>query len=216
MDAAPSIVHSVIYIQPPIGDKTVMVGKFLAGILGLAGVVAGSQAPNFTNNFMQNLEGRVAERQLDFDRITERWDYFNVTSETAAENCNADASANSNPQASCLEDVLIVERYESLSALQSELKDATIWERPILLGRSLAADSCKAGGDVELSEASLDNLSQLCLRNLAASTMEEFEPAIPVTADGAAYAAGGGAGIWAVFRILFGLVGMPFRSRYAY
>lgn len=192
-----------------------MLGKFLAFVLGIAGLLIGSQAPNFTNNFMQNLEGRVDERSLDFERITERWEYFGTDRANVADDCRANSTDNTNPEASCLEDVLIVERFESLTALKTELNDATIWERPILLIKAIATERCNMGADVELAPASVDNLSKLCMRDLAVSTGEAYEPAIPVTADGAAYAAGGGLGFWAIFRLLFGVIGLPFRPRYA-
>ncbi|MEM9235028.1 MAG: DUF2937 family protein, partial [Pseudomonadota bacterium] len=169
-----------------------MLGKILAFILGVAGLLAGSQAPNFTNNFMQNLEGRVDERRLDFERITERWDYYGIEEAEVLDNCNRDAVEGSNPQASCQEDVLIVKRYNLLSALQGELQEASIWERPILLGKSVATGSCKVDGDAIADGPAANTLETLCVRYLAKNTLEEFKPAVPVTADGFAYGAGGG------------------------
>lgn len=192
-----------------------MLGKFLAFLLGIAGVIAGSQAPNFTTNFMQNLEGRVDERKLDYDRISERWDYFNVDRDSVEDDCREKADDNSNPQASCLEDVLIVERYELLNELQTELKNASDWERPILLGKAVIEGNCKSVDMSNVSSKTQNSLNQLCVRYLAENTAKEYEPAVPVTVDGAAYAAGGGLGLWAIFRILFGILGLPFRPRYS-
>lgn len=193
-----------------------MVGKILAFVLGIAGLLAGSQAPNFTTHFMQNLEGRVDERRLDFDRITERWEYYGITRENVSDNCRTDATSGSNPQASCLEDEMIISRFEKLVALQEELQAASKWERPVLLGHALLDGSCSSDVPDELKERTENRLDTLCTRYLALNALKEYEPAVPVTADGAAYAAGGGAGVWAIFRILFSLIGMPFRSRYAY
>ena len=198
------------------GTNKGMLGKILAFVLGVAGLIAGSQAPNFTTHFMQNLVGRVDERRLDAERITERWEYYGVDRDQVAADCRARSEEKSNPQASCLEDEMIVRRFEKLLALQEELQAASKWERPILLGRALLDGSCSSDVPDALKEKTENRLDTLCTRYLAMNSLKEFELAVPVTMDGLAYGAGGGVGFWAIFRLLFGLIGMPFRSRYAY
>lgn len=192
-----------------------MLGKILAVALGVAGLIAGSQAPNFTNNFLQNLEGRVSERLLDYQRITERWADYGLSRDQVAEDCEAGTMPESNPRASCLEDELIVTRYELLADLQTELKSASKWERPILLGKAVLEGSCASEADEDLASRKENELDTLCVRYLALNTLEEYKVAVPVTPEGAVYGLGGGASFWAVFRILFGLIGLPFRPRYA-
>ncbi|WOI53696.1 DUF2937 family protein [Parvularcula sp. LCG005] len=165
-----------------------MLGRLLAMVLGVAGVVAGSQAPNFTTHYMQNLEGRIDElgrivRSIDSDRES-----IGYTREMAAETC----AGTNEPlfKTDCVRNETIIARFEKLVASQMALRNASDLMRPIVLART---------HDVEIAE----------------NTAKEFEIAVPVTPDAAAYGGGLGAGLWAIFRVIFGILGAPFRRRYA-
>lgn len=166
-----------------------MLGRLLAVVLGLGGVVAGSQAPNFTAHFMQNLEGRVDELGLLAADITSDRERLNYTRKMAQAACAAAEAEVVREDCNRAEETL--DRFGALKTLQDELKAVTGWERPLTLAKAVAADDM--------------------VRGFAENVKKEFEPAIPATAEGAGYAAGTGGGIWVIFRILFGLIGAPFR-----
>lgn len=169
-----------------------MLGRFLAVVMGLAGIVAGSQAPNFTAHFMQNLEGRVDELMIQVRDIEGDREQAGITRNMAKAACAAADSQSLKDDCDRAEETLI--RYDTLAALQGELREANVWKRPILLGQKVSMDQN--------------------VRYIAENALKEFKPAIPTTADGAGYAAGAGAVFWAVFRILFMILGAPFRPRY--
>ncbi len=168
-----------------------MLGRFLALVLGIAGVVAGSQAPNFTAHFMQNLEGRVDELGRLAQDITSDRERLGYTRKMAKAACEAAEAEMVREDCNRAEETL--DRFDALMALQTKLKDASGWERPILLAQTAMSDTR--------------------VRGFAENAMKEFQPAVPTTAEGAGYAAGTGGGLWAIGRLLFGLLGAPFRRR---
>ena len=168
-----------------------MLGRFLALVLLVVGVVAGSQAPNFTALFMQNLEGRVDELGRLAQDITADRERLGYTRKMAQAACDAAEVEMVREDCNRAEETL--DRFEALKALQTKLKDATGWERPILLAQTAMSDTQ--------------------VRAFAENAMEAFAPAIPTTAEGAGYAAGTGGALWSIARILFGLLGAPFRRR---
>lgn len=174
-----------------IGDLD-MVGRFLAVVMGLGGVVAGSQAPNFTAHFMQNLEGRVDELLVQVSDINSDRDRAGFTRNMAKAACEAAENQVVKDDCDRAESTLV--RYDVLTDLQSELRDTNPWQRPVVLGQKISTE-----GDV---------------RAIAENALKEYQPAIPTTADGAGYAAGVGAIFWALFRLIFGILGAPFRPRY--
>lgn len=169
-----------------------MVGRFLAVVMGLGGVVAGSQAPNFTAHFMQNLEGRVDELRMQVDDINSDRDRAGFTRNMARAACAAADSAVVKDDCDRAEDTLV--RFDTLSELQNELRDTNVWKRPVVLGQKASTDTN--------------------VRAIAENAVKEYKPAIPTTADGAGFAAGVGAFFWALFRIIFSILGAPFRPRY--
>ena len=72
----------------------------------------------------------------------------------------------------------------------AELQAAGIYVRPILLIREAAENEV--------------------IRDISESVMKEFKPAVPVTLDGAAYAAGGFAVLWGGLSFIFGFLGAIF------
>ena len=167
-----------------------MVGRFLAVLAGLAGAAAGSQAPNYTAHYMQNLEGRIAELRpivAEFDADVARYGY---TRDAAMLECE---TATGLLDALCGGYATTIERFEILLEHQTMLKGASDYVRPLILLRDMA--------DSEI------------VRELNRSVMKEYEPAIPTTLDGAAYAGGGFAALWGALSFIFGLLGSMFGGR---
>jgi len=165
-------------------------GRFLAIVIAIIGGVAGSQAPGFTLQYMQNLTGRVDElrpRVEEFDTNVSRYGY---TRARALDECQL---ADGLLDALCDGYASIVKRYEELQAHLDSLRAATSIERPLVLARSYK-------------------------RDIVDSTLTEYKPAVPTTVDGAVYGGGGFVGLWLVASILFGVLGSLFGGgrRYAY
>ena len=154
--------------------------KLFAVILGLAGGVLGSQAPAFTLQYMQNLTGRIAELRPIVEEFEANVAQYGYTRETAMAEC---ASASGLLDALCSTYESAVERYASLSIHYAELQEAGEYMRPVTLARTQLPD-------------------------ITQSVYEEFKPAVPTTADGAAYAGGGAAGVWGFVQGLLSLFGI--------
>ncbi len=169
-----------------------MLGRILALVAGVAGVAAGSQAPNFTNNFEQNLAGRIDELRTIVMQVQTVREQAGLTREMAQAAC--DAAPDASLRNDCLTIDETITRFDTLVALKEELEAVPSWQRPISLIQSAASDPV--------------------IREIAENTMEEFKPAIPATAEGAGYGAAGGGVLWGVLRAIFGLIAMPFRRNY--
>ena len=167
-----------------------MLSRFVSILFGAAGAVTASQAPGFTQQYMQNLDGRVAELRTIVDRFDGRLAGFGLTRAEGLEDCGAATSA-SVFEVLCDGIVEDVARYEALTAHQAKLRAAQDWARPV----KLAADP---------------------MMDIVDATRAQFEPAVPATATGAAYAGAGFLGGWGVLTMILGLVTMPFRRREAY
>lgn len=159
-----------------------MAGRFLAFVFGIAGAAAGSQAPGYTLQYMQNLSGRIDELRPiveQFDADVSRYGY---TREEALVECDVSTGL---LEALCGGYATTIHRFEELTIHMAELEAAGDYVRPLILARSFK-------------------------RDIADSVMEQFKPAVPVTIDGAVYAAGGFAVIWGALSFLFGALGSMF------
>ncbi|GJL94710.1 MAG: hypothetical protein DHS20C05_11150 [Hyphococcus sp.] len=154
-------------------------GRFLAFILGIAGAVAGSQAPGFTLQYMQNLQGRVDELTTIVEQYDENIAGYGYTRETAMAECR---TATDLLDAMCDGYETSVDRLEWLSGHLAELEAAGDYVRPLILARSYD-------------------------KPIFTSVRTQFEPAVPVTIHGAAYAGGGFAVLWGAASFLFGILG---------
>lgn len=164
-------------------------GRFIAFLLGIAGAVAGSQAPGFTVQYMQNLQGRVDELTTIVEQYDENVAGYGYTRATAMAECR---TATDLLDAMCEGYETSVDRLEWLSGHLAELEAATDYVRPLILAR---------GYD----------------KSLFNSVRTQFEPAIPVTIHGAVYAGCGFAVLWGAASFLFGILGAMFSGgrRYA-
>ncbi|GGC96050.1 DUF2937 family protein [Aquisalinus flavus] len=160
-------------------------GKFLALVIGIAGGLLGSQAPGFTLQYMQDLSGRVAQLKDLVEEFDAGIARYGYTRDQALRECT---DADGLLDALCDGYEVTVRDYLDLSTHLEELRATSDYERPILLARTYR-------------------------ENIVDSVMEEFKPAVPTTADGAAYAGGGLAGFWAIFSGIWALITAPFRRR---
>lgn len=160
-------------------DFGLVMGKFLAFLFGLAGAVAGSQAPGFTLQYMQNLQGRVDELTAVLQAFDGGAAAMGGDREGALAECRAPGGAGLRI---CQGYVETVDRRAYLTAHLAELEQAGAYMQPLILARSFDP------GVVD-------------------SVVTQFKPAIPTTGPGAAYAGGGFAGVWLVAQLLFGAVG---------
>lgn len=154
-------------------------GRFLAVILGIAGALIASQGPSFTNQYMQNLQGRIDELRPLVEEFDQNVSGYGYTRATAMAECE---TATGLLDALCSTYRTAVTRYELLTAHMDELGAATDWTRPIVL-------------------------AQTYYKDIATSVHEKFEPAVPATLHGGAYAGGGFAVLWGGASAIFGLLG---------
>ena len=165
-----------------------MVTRIVSMLAGAAGAIAVSQAPGFTQQYMQNLEGRVDELRTVVERFDRNIARIGYDRDRALAECSV---AERLLGALCEGIVEDLARYEALTAHRAELLAAEPWARPVVLARNPRMD-------------------------VAESAYRLFEPAVPATATGAGYAAAGFAGAWGVLTVLLGILTAPFRRREAY
>ena len=162
-----------------------MFTRIVSLLAGAAGAVAASQAPGYTQQYMQNLEGRVAELRIIVERFDENIRRIGYDRAAALAECG-EADPARLIGALCDGITQDVARYERLSAHQAELLSAADWARPAVLARSFERDG-------------------------AESAWGRYEASLPATPEGAGYAAAGFAGLWGVLSLVLGLVTAPFR-----
>lgn len=162
-----------------------MFGRMIAVLFGLAGAAAGSQAPSFTLQYMQNLTGRIDELRPVVERFDESVGAIGYSRETALAECEISSGL---LQALCNAYVTTVRRYEELVAHKEVLAAAGDLPRPLVLARAQKPE-------------------------ISRSVLEEYQPAFPATVDGAVYAGGGFAVLWGGLSFFFGLLGALFGRR---
>ncbi len=162
-----------------------MIGRLFAIIVGVGVAVAGSQGPGFTLQYMQNLTGRIDELRPIVEQFDADVGRYGYTRQAAMAECLA---ADGLLDALCSSYETVVARYEELSAHYNELTAAGDYVRPLVLAKSFK-------------------------RDIADSVYEEFEPAMPVTPVGLAYAGGGFIVGWGLLSFVFGLLGSMFGGR---
>ncbi len=157
-------------------------GRFFALLLAIIAGIGGSQAPGFTLQYMQNLNGRVDELRpivRQFDAEVGRFGYDRAR---ALDECsNADGLL----EALCSGYSTTIRRFVELSAHLDLLRSTKPLMKPIVLAQNFKKD-------------------------IVESTRKEFEPAIPATLDGAVYGGGAFVIVWLVFSLLFGGIGSLF------
>ncbi len=165
-------------------EKGIQVIRTLAMAGGIAGAVALSQFPEFSQQYLQRLSGAVDELRLM----------------TAAFDLTAQASG--------------LSRDEALAqiggtAFTDDLRDNMA--ASIARHERLEADYQVLAGTTPLTR--LMRVWHFRDVDLARRTWEEFRPAMPVTLDGLTFAGIGFAGGWVLVSLLLALLLRPFRRR---
>lgn len=158
--------------------------RFIAFLFGLIGAVGTSQAPEFTQQYLQNLKGGV-ER---LEEVVERFDEDAARSGMDRDGALAYCLADERPDGamSCRGRADDVAAYVRHARQLATLEAATEWERPILLARNHD-------------------------REIVRSTLDAFRPAVPTTVAGGGYALAGFAFFWGVVSLVLGILTAPFR-----
>ncbi|WP_306251746.1 DUF2937 family protein [Parvularcula sp. IMCC14364] len=159
--------------------------RFFAFLLGVAGAVGASQAPGFTLQYMQNLNGRIDELKPLVEKFDADVARFGYTRDQAMAEC---ATSTGLLNALCDSYRSAVMRYEDLSVHYAELRSEKDYMQPVKLARTFKQD-------------------------IVESVREEFKPAVPSTMTGAAYAGGGFVTVWLLASLLFAIITLPFRRR---
>lgn len=165
-----------------------MIGRFIAILMGVLGAAGGTQAPGFTLQYMQNLEGRLAELRPIVRQFDEDVGQYGYTRKQALLEC---ATADGLLEALCNGYETTIRRYEDLSAHMAVLAGAPDLKRPLVLAKEVK-------------------------RDIAQSVMEQFEPTVTISTSGAAYAGGGFAVLWGGLSFIFGIFGALFRGERRY
>jgi hypothetical protein len=156
-----------------------MLGRLLALVAGAALAVGASQAPAFTDQYVQNLTGRVDELRPLVEEFDNKVGEYGYTRASAMAECQV---ATGLLDALCSTYESAVARYELLSGHLAELNAANIWMKPIVLAQTYQKD-------------------------IAESVYSVYEPAVPATPVGLTYAGGGFFGGWLVLTLIFGILG---------
>ncbi|MEM1409494.1 MAG: DUF2937 family protein [Pseudomonadota bacterium] len=160
--------------------------RFLALILGVLGAVGASQAPEFTQQYTQNLLGRIAALTEVVENFDEDAARSGLSRSEALRRCLADEQPAG--ALSCrgrADDVALHERYK---AQYEAIEDAGEWQKPIFLARNVD-------------------------RDIFDSTLSIYEPAVPATIVGGGFAAAGFAVFWGIAAMIFGTIGSLFGGR---
>ncbi|MEM7741628.1 MAG: DUF2937 family protein [Pseudomonadota bacterium] len=157
--------------------------RFIAFLMGILGAVGSSQAPAFTQQYIQNLTGRVAELQTIVDRFDRDMADIALSRSEGLAQCDSGEPVVTSICAGLRDDV---SRYETLNTQLAQLTTASDWERPVLLARDFD-------------------------QGILESTYAAYEPAVPATTVGGAFALAGFAALWLVTSILLGILTAPFR-----
>ncbi|HSI09895.1 MAG TPA: DUF2937 family protein [Rariglobus sp.] len=133
-------------------------------VLCLLGAVAFCQLPEFIQQYLQRLGGRLdeARRQLaEFEAVA-------AQSKLTLQQFIERTSANADTAVARLGDVMqgAVNRVTELSTAESAIRNASIWEKPFVFFSHLD-------------------------RSIASATLEVYKPAVPTTTEGLIYAAAG-------------------------
>jgi hypothetical protein len=163
-----------------------MIGRTIAMAIGAFGAFAASQGPEFAQQYRQRLGGALDE----LSAIVQRFD--------------ADASRQGLSRDQGI--ARLKEAPDAFARQRASAEEATIRRQEKLKLQKEVLTS--AGPVVRVTSLLTEGDRELIDRTLA-----DFEPAMPVTAEGAILAAGGFAGGYLLARLTGGLIAAPFRRR---
>jgi hypothetical protein len=154
---------------------------------GFAGAAGLSQFPEYSQQYLQRMSGKAEE----LSRFVEEFDADARDVGISREQALIDlAQSGAIGAARAQTMVTTIQRHEDMSAALEALKSAGPYTR--VVHANVFTDS-----------------------DLARGTLEDFEPAVPLTFDGLAFAAIGFLAGFGVLAVLIGLLRLPFRKRRA-
>jgi hypothetical protein len=157
--------------------------RILALLFGIIGAVGASQAPEFSQQYRQGLANRADQLTMTVERFDDDARDAEMSRDEMLGACLADERVPGQP--SCKRRGEDVADYEHATRQLAEFEAASMWTRPIVVARDPH-------------------------RRTLEVTARNYEPAVPATPAGAAYAAAGFALLWGIAAMLFGMLGRLF------
>ena len=161
-----------------------MILRVIALAFGVSGAAALSQFPEFAQQYLQRLAGKVDQLEVQVAEIDASAASFEMT---RAEYLD-DLSGSQTGAAAAAKASGEIALYARLSASIAEFREAGAFGR--LLSAWQVADA-----------------------DLAQRTFADYRPAVPLTAEGAGFGALGFAAGWGVWAVMYGVLGWPSRRR---
>ncbi len=159
-----------------------MIARTIAVAIGAFGAVLSSQLPEFAQQYRQRLGGALDELQVITQRFDAEAGQSGLTRDQGIERLRGAADDFSRKRAEA--QAATLQRYEKLKLH----REVVTGSGPLVRVTALLVE-----GDTDLIDR----------------TLTDFEPAVPVTGEGIALAAGGFAGFYALMRMM----AAPFRRR---
>ena len=152
---------------------------FLDRVLCVVGAVAFCQLPEFIQQYLQRLGGRLdeARRQLAIFENTAAQSQLTLPEFIERTAANTDAAVAK--LGGVMKDAIA--RVEELTAAETALRNASLWEKPFVFFTHLD-------------------------RSIASATLDVYRPAVPTTTEGLIYAA---AGMITILGVYHGLIRYP-------
>lgn len=163
-----------------------MISRVLALAFGVSGAAALSQFPEFAQQYLQRLAGKVDQLEVQVAEI------------------DASAARFSMTRAEYLDD--LSQSQTGAAAAEKAMGEIALYTR-----LSANISDFRAAGAL----ARLAGFTQVADVDLAPRTLADYQPAMPLTAEGAGFGALGFAAGWGIWSVLRGVLGWPFRRRRA-
>lgn len=152
----------------------------------IAGVFAGSQIPEFIQQYSQRLAGHVHELERLLAQLRQTASYSNKTLDQYIQKFMASSDPDFASQGHFMNGIFT--RWEELNQALNHLSQSSPWSRPFIFW-----------GDFQY--------------DIARSAFDSFQPAINLTLEGLCYAGLGGVAAWALFRLISAAISRCFSSR---
>ena len=163
-----------------------MILRVIALAFGVTGAAGLSQFPEFAQQYLQRLAGKVDQLENQVAEIDASAASFEMTREEYL----ADLGTSQTGAAAAEKAAGEISLYDRLSSNIDSFRDAGSFGR--------LAQAYRVA-DVDLAQRTLD----------------DYQPAVPLTAEGAGFAAIGFVAGWGIWSVLWGILGWPFRRRRA-
>lgn len=161
-----------------------MILRIVAMAFGLAGGASLSQFPEFAQQYLQRLAGKVDQLEVQVSEINAAAASFDMSREAYL----ADLGSSRTGAAAADRAAAEIALFERLEPNVESFREANAFGR-------------------------LSQLHRVADVDLAQRTFEDYEPAVPLTTEGAVFAGAGFVAGWGLWSILVGLIALPFRRR---